>query len=126
MLKLVGFNQLKRIIIGDDSFGKVRRFGLIGMNALEKIEIGKRSFTTSRANGSTIYFDRKDGVLRIINCPKLESIDIGDESFSDYQIFELDNLPLLQSLQIDDWCFSIASFSLIGMLDARMISNRFS
>ena len=116
-MKLYGLNRLKRIVIGDDSFGKVRQFGLVAMNELESVVIGERSFTTSVTNGSTIYFGQKDGVYRIINCPKLQEIDIGDDSFSDYKIFELENLPSLEVLFFGEWCFSIASIRLTGLLD---------
>ena len=53
-----------------------------------------------------------------MNCPKLKSIQIGDESFEDYHSFELNNLPSLQSIDIGDSCFFYApSFSLTGLID---------
>ena len=63
--------------------------------------------------------ERNDGSYRIVNCPKLKSIQIGDGSFNDYHSFELNNLPSLQSIDIGDWyCFNWApSFSLTGLID---------
>ena len=62
--------------------------------------------------------ERSDGDYRIVNCPKLKSIQIGYETFEDYHSFELSNLPSLQSIDIGGWCFRWApSFSLTGLID---------
>ena len=103
--------SLKRIVIGNDCFGKVRVFELNGLDELESVEIGQDSFRISDK-------ERNDGSYRIVNCPKLKSIQIGYESFRDYHSFELNNLPSLQSIDIGDWCFEYApSFSLTGLID---------
>ena len=101
----------KSIVIGDECFGKVRVFELDGLSELESVVIGKDSFRISDK-------ERNDGSYRIVNCPKLKSIQIGYESFRDYHSFELNNLPSLQSIDIGDWCFEYApSFSLTGLID---------
>ena len=103
--------ELKRIVIGNDCFGKVREFELNGLSELESVVIGHESF---RIN----LFERNDGSYRIVNCPKLKSIQIGYDSFRDYHSFELNNLPSLQSIDIGEWCFKYApSFSLAGLID---------
>ena len=89
---------LKSIVIGDECFGKVRVFDLNGLDELESVVIGKKSFRISSR-------ERSDGDYRIVNCPKLKSIQIGDESFYDYRSFELNNLPSLQSIEIGRYCF---------------------
>ena len=95
-------------MIGDYCFVNVRVFELDGLCELESVVIGQQSFRI----GS---FERNDGSYRIVNCPKLKSIQIGDESFEDYHSFELNNLPSLQSIDIGEWCFRNApSFSLTG------------
>ena len=102
---------LKRIVIGDNCFGKVRVFELDGLSELESVVIGKSSFRISTS-------ERSDGTYRIVNCPKLKSIQIGDKSFSDYHSFELNNLPSLQSIDIGEDCFFWApSFSLTSVID---------
>ena len=102
---------LKSIVIGDNCFGKVRVFDLNGLSELESVVIGRESF---RISGS----ERSDGSYRIVNCPKLKSIQIGNESFRDYHSFELNNLPSLQSIVLDDYCFYWAPlFSLTGLID---------
>ena len=86
-------------------------FELDGLSELESVVIGQQSF---RIGGS----ERSDGSYRIVNCPKLKSIQIGDESFRYYQTFELNNLPSLQSIDIGKYCFYYApSFSLTGLID---------
>ena len=102
---------LKRIVIGDDCFGKARTFALDGMNMLESIKIGQKSFKID-------YKERSDGDSRIVNCPKLASIQIGRESFQDYHSFELSNLPSLQSIDIGTECYNHPPlFSLIGLIN---------
>ena len=109
-LKLSKLARLKRIVIGNNCFGKVRVFELDGLGELESVVIGRNSF---RISGS----ERSDGSCRIVNCPKLKSIQIGDKSFEDYHSFELNNLPSLQSIDMGNWgCFYLApSFSLTGL-----------
>ena len=111
--------RLKRIVIGNECFGKVRLLELDGLFELESVVIGQRSFTYAKTKDDIWYHvTRTDGVYRIVNCPKLKSIQIGDWSFSDYHSFELNNLPSLQSIDIGDYCFYNApSFSLTGMID---------
>ena len=102
---------LKSIVIGDNCFGKVREFELDGLSELESVAIGQKSFRISSR-------ERNDGDYRIVNCPKLKSIQIGKESFNDYHSFELNNLPSLQSIDIGQSCFYWApSFSLTGLID---------
>ena len=102
---------LKSIVIGDNCFGKVRVFELDGLSELESVVIGQKSFRI----GSS---ERSDGSCRIVNCPKLKSIQIAEESFYDYHTFELSNLPFLQFIGIGEYCFLYApSFSLMGLID---------
>ena len=108
---LRGLPALKSIMIGDYCFVNVRVFELDGLCELESVVIGQQSFRI----GS---FERNDGSYRIVNSPKLKSIQIGYESFEDYHTFELNNLPSLQTIDISGWCFRYApSFSLTGLID---------
>ena len=103
--------NLKQIGIGDNCFVNVRVFELDGLSELESVVIGQQSFRIGRS-------ERSDGSYRIVNCPKLKSIQIVGSSFLDYHSFELNNLPSLQSIDIGGWCFRWApSFSLTGLID---------
>ena len=119
-LKLSGLVRLKWIVIGDECFGSVRVFELDGLSELERVVIGQRSFTYAKTDDDIWYHvTRTDGVYRIVSCPKLKSIRIGDYSFGDYHSFELNNLPSLQSIDIGSHCFYYAtSFSLTGLTDS--------
>ena len=110
--------SLKWITIGDSCFGKVRVFELDGLGELESVVIGKECFTYAKTYDDIWNSKRSDGSCRIVNCPKLKSIQIGYHSFSDYHSFELSNLPSLQSIEIGEYCFFVVrSFSLTGLID---------
>ena len=103
--------DLKQIVIGENCFGKVRVFELDRLSELENVVIGKESFRISEN-------ERSDGSYRIVNCPKLKSIRMGENSLNDYHSFELTNLPSLQSIDIGSNCFYYAPyFSLTGLID---------
>ena len=67
------------------------------LNRLKTIKIGNNSFTQKKN-----YFGNDTSKsFHILNCESLESIEIGQYSFSDFAgDFELKNLPQLQSIQI--------------------------
>ena len=91
------FASLQYLVIGDNCFGSVKTFQINGLNQLRCIKIGKNSFTGEKngdGNDSTKSF-------HILNCVELESIEIGEYSFSDFSgQFELKNLFSLRSIVI--------------------------
>ena len=119
-LKLYGLNYLKQIHIVSHSFKHIRRFGIINLSELETVLVGRECFQYGLG-------ERNDGSFRIMNCPKLKSIQLTDSSFSDYHSFELSNLPSLQSIYIDVRCFWYApSFSLTGLINGLACIDRSS
>ena len=94
---LSAYKLIEEIEIGNENFYYSNVFILDGLYKLEKLIIGKNSFTkmiNSRGNDSLKSF-------HILNCESLESIEIGEYSFSDFAgEFELSNLPQLQFIQI--------------------------
>ena len=111
ILELNNLSSLQMLYIGNGCFKNVRVFELDGLNKLESVVIGEYSFMIDSD-------ERNDGSYRIVNCPKLKSIQIGCEAFEDYHSFELSNLPSLQSIDIGRECFRYApSFSLTGLID---------
>ena len=116
-LDLNRFEWLQSIEIGDDCFESVQTFKIDGLNQLKTIKIGNNSFTQKKnswGNDSSKSF-------HILNCESLESIQIGQRSFSDCAgEFELKNLPQLQSIQIGtigcySWNFWWSSFVIRGI-----------
>ena len=75
----------------------MKEFRVDNSNNLKQIIIGKNSFTQSK-NRCT---NDESKSFHILNCESLESIQIGEWSFSDFSgDFELKNLPQLQTIQI--------------------------
>ena len=65
---------------------------------MKTIKIGNNSFTQNDWCDNT---NEKSKSFHILNCESLESIEIGEWSFYEYnKEFELKNLPQLQSIQI--------------------------
>ena len=89
--------NLESIEIGNECFGSVKTFKIDESNRLKTIKIGSNSFTQTKNDcGSD-----KSKSFHILNCQLLESIQIGEYSFSDFGgDFELKNCPQLQSIQI--------------------------
>ena len=91
------FTLVESIEIGDECFGSVQTFKIDGLNRLKTIKIGKNSFTQEKNSAR----NDQSKSFHILNCESLESIQIGEYSFSDFAgDFELKNLPQLQSIQI--------------------------
>ena len=91
--------NLESIEIGNDCFESVETFKIEGLNRLKTIKIGYNSFTEEK-NG---FGNNEWKSFHILNCESLESIQIGEGSFSDFAgAFELKNLPQLRSIQIGE------------------------
>ena len=95
--QLSNLNLLQSLNIGNHCFEPLSTFTLDGLTSLTSLSIGSNSFT-QHPNG----FGNDSGKsFQILNCDKLESISIGEYSFSDYGgEFELSNLPQLHSIVI--------------------------
>ena len=107
------FPLVESIEIGDDCFGSVKTFNIDGLNRLKTIKIGKNAFTQKQNS----YGYDKSKSFHILNCESLESIQIGECSFSDFAgEFELKNLPQLQSIQIGNigsWSYNFCYSSFV-------------
>ena len=99
MFDMARFSVIESIEIGNDCFGLVQTFKIEGLNRLTTVKIGNNSFTQKKND----YGNNHSKSFHILNCESLESIQIGQYSFSDFGgEFELKNLPQLQSIQIGD------------------------
>ena len=93
MSNLTDYESIVLIDIGDDNLMYVNRFVIDGLNHLNTLKIGMNSF------GS---YD-EESIFQILNCIELESIEIGEYTFSDYGgEFELINLPKLSTIKIGE------------------------
>ena len=109
ILNLNKYEWLESIEIGDDCFRSVKSFKIDGLSRLKTLKIGKNSFnaleeeflSTGHSDTEWQQNSKQWKSFQILNCESLESIQIGEYSFSDYGgKFELKNLPQLQSIQI--------------------------
>ena len=122
------------IIIGNDCFSLVDSFVIDGWNNLKSLKIGRNSFTRLRSGDKwdNDLANDKSRSFRILNCAKLESVEIGLFSFSDYAgRFELINLPKLSTIKIgkigkDSSNFFWSSFKIKGIIDMIVLLNRSS
>ena len=105
---ILWFLNLESIKIGNNCFESVQTFRIDRLNKLKTIKIGINSFTqVKKSTWDNNLFtaqnkaDNQSKSFHILNCESLESIQIGEYSFSDFAgEFELKNLPQLQSIRI--------------------------
>ena len=99
-------------------FNLVSTFKIDGLTSLTTLSIGSNSFTqhpNEFGNDSSKSF-------HISNCDNLQSISIGEYSFSDYGgEFELSNLPELQSIVIGNMNSNSYNFYYIHTFEIRGI-----
>ena len=108
-----GLKWLKSIEIGDECFENVNEVKLIGLNELERVVIGKNSFTKEKNN----YGNDPNRHFYLKNCERLRELKIGRDSFSDYSVCEIENLPSLEVIEMremNEWSrnFCYASLEL--------------
>ena len=108
------FKLIKSIEIGNDNFFHANTFLFHDLLKLQHLIVGSNSFTQTKYSYG--YDESKS--FNILNCESLESIEIGEYSFSDYGgVFELKNLPQLQSIQIgSSHIFGSVSYNFIASL----------
>ena len=97
-LVLSFFSNLKVFEVGDYSFSFVEEVKLIGLNQLERVVIGENSFTKKKngsGNDSSRHFYLK-------NCERLRELKIGCYSFSDYSVCEIEDVPSLEVIEMGE------------------------
>ena len=131
------YTHLESVTIDNDCFGSVQTFQIDGLNQLKTIKIGSSSFTQVKQEWFNRYHNHEEWnsmlnkpskSFHILNCKSLESIQIGEYSFGDFGgIFELKNLPQLQSIQIEYRNFFYNSIVIRGIeLILNIVMNRSS
>ena len=117
--------MIESITIGDYCFENVRSFKINGLDELIALTIRSNSFSRVKMDDDWDS-DLLNNISRsfgILNCDKLESIEIGRYSFSDYSDgFELRNLPKLSTIKIgeigsDSSNFCYSPFEIKSIID---------
>lgn len=102
--ELNDYQLLKKLVLGNSCLIGLSHLRLSGLNELEYVSVQ-----------SDCCFGGK-GSFQVARCPKLRSLQIGNYSFSDYHVLELEELPSLESIAIGEQCFYEAPlFSLTGL-----------
>lgn len=108
------FIRVESIEIGSNCFASVKTFKIEGIYRLKSLKIGLYSFTKMK---SQMCKGDESKSFHIINCKSLESIDIGELSFSDFGgQFELRKLPSLSTLvigKIGSWSLNFSGSSFV-------------
>ena len=110
VLDLSRFTRLRRLEIGDHCMSYVTTVNMTGLAELERVVIGKNSFTKCK-NEVDITSD-PNRRFELKNCYKLKSLKIGSYSFSDYSVFEIENVDALEVIEMGDRVFVYASLEL--------------
>ena len=96
VLDLSVMSKLRLFEVGDECFENVKEVKLIGMNELERVVIGKMCFTTAKTaadNDPNRHFYLKD-------CERVRELKMGHHSFSDYTVCEIENVDCLEVIEI--------------------------
>ena len=98
-LDLSSFSSIKVFEVGDYSFSFVNEVKLIGLNQLERVVIGKNSFTKCKddwpKNNPSRHFYLK-------NCERVKELRIGCYSFNDYSVCEIESVPSLEVIEMGE------------------------
>ena len=96
VLDLSRFVNLRELKVGDECFKYVNEVKLIGLNQLERVVIGKNSFTkekNSAGNDPNRHFYLK-------NCNRLRELMMDHHSFADYSVCVIENVPSLEVIEM--------------------------
>ena len=93
------FVSLKVFEVGDECFENVEEVKMIGLNQLERVLIGQKCFTKSRY-GQREYDPNRHFYLK--NCERVRELWIGCSSFIYYSVCEIENVPSLEVIEMGE------------------------
>ena len=95
ILNMTRFVNLRVFEVGDYSFSYVEEVQLIGLPKLERVVIGEYSFSNLYESGND-----DDCQFHLKNCERLRELRIGSQSFVEYNVFDVENVPSLEVIEI--------------------------
>ena len=109
VVDLSGFVSLRELRVGDQCFRKTEELRLIGLNGLERVVMGKTCFVKSP------YDADEDGIdpnrhFYLKNCERLRELKMGYQSFMDYSVCVIENVPSLEVIEMGDLNEGSANF----------------
>ena len=95
ILNMTRFVNLRVFEVGDYSFSYVEVVQLVGLSKLERVVIGEYSFSNLYESGND-----DDCQFHLKNCERLRELRIGSQSFVEYNVFDVENVPSLEVIEI--------------------------
>jgi len=95
ILNMTRFVNLRVFEVGDYSFSYVEVVQLVGLSKLERVVIGEYSFSNLYDPGNA-----DDCQFHLKNCERLRELRIGSQSFLVYAVFDVENVPSLEVIEI--------------------------
>ena len=126
VLNLTRFVNLRVFEVGDISFRYVKEVQLIGLSKLERVVIGDHSFRT------LYYYEHADNCqFHLKNCERLRELRIGSQSFVEYDVFDVENVPSLEVIEIgnvnkNSQNYATRQFELKSTFHGIRMTNRFA
>ena len=117
---VLSFSNLKVFEVGDYSFAFVDEVKLIGLNQLERVVIGMNSFTKEK--NSAGHDPNRHFYLK--NCERLRELKIGCYSFSDYSVGVIENVPSLEVIEMGVLNEESGNFFYASKLELKSDSQR--
>ena len=105
LLTFSRFANLETLHISSKCFTYSSRVEIVDMHYLTSIVVDDDCFTADDANAAFV----------VTNCHLLQSLSIGNRSFSAFKQLVLSQLPLLEKLTIGSQCFVPADFTVRSM-----------
>ena len=127
VLNLTRFVNLRVFEVGDYSFSYVEEVQLVDLSKLERVVIGEYSFSNLYESGND-----DDCQFHLKNCERLRELRIGSQSFVEYNVFDVENVPSLEVIEIgnvnkdsQDFFFT-PQFELKSVFSGIRMMNRFT
>ena len=95
VLDLSSFSSLKMIEVGNLSFTYVNEVRMVGLNKLLSVTIGWKCFR--QIEGCS-----PNGRFYLKNCERLRELRIGCNSFDEYSVCEIENVPSLEVIEMGE------------------------
>ena len=98
--------------MGNECFSNVSELKLIGMKMLESVIVGENCFTKKKSGN-----DKNAYGLYAKNCESLRELKIGNHSFEEYSVCEIESVGSLEVIEVGNECFkNVNELKLIGMI----------
>ena len=114
--------SLELIEVGSECFKNVNELKLIGMKMLKKVLIGNNCFTKKKDDD-----DKNAYGLYVKNCELLRELKIGNHSFEEYSVCEIESVVSLEVIEVGNECFkNVSELELKSDCSKMRMMNRFA